>query len=142
MHEADHRFTVLGHVRDAQGEGRSEVTVTLEHKGGVKQQAKTESSGYYESVFHLHDNNLGDEIIVTAGSEVKRIVTVFDVEDKHSVREGRVDFGAPAKESPVLYYWLGGGGLFLCVVIYFFLIKKGNVPREKKQLLKKEKHKK
>ena len=139
MHEADHRFTVLGYVRDAQGEGRAEVVVTIEHKGGVKQQTKTNSSGYYESVFHLHDANLGDEMIITVGAEVKRVVTAFDVEDKHSVREGRVDFGVPAKNNP-LAFWLPIGGLLVCIVVALFLMKKkkrslkeGGVPRERKR---------
>ncbi len=137
LHEIDHRFTVLGHVRDGQGVAKAGIVVTLEHKGGVKQRATTNSSGYYESVFHLHDEDLGDEIIVTAGAEVKRIVTVFELGNKQSVRQGQVDFGAQGKESPALYYWLGGGGvLLLCAAIYFSLIKK------KKQVVKKEKRKK
>jgi len=137
MHEADHRYTVLGYVRDAQGEGKGEIAVTVEHKGGQKLQAKSNGSGYYEAVLHLHDTNVGDEVIVTAGAEVKRITIAFDVEDKHSNRSGQVDFGAPAKETPIVY-WLGagGGGLLLCAAIYFVLTKK------KKQSLKKEKRRK
>lgn len=136
LHEADHRFTVLGHVRDGQGEGKSGIVVTLEHKGGVKQQTTTNSSGYYESVFHLHDENLGDEIIVTAGAEVKRIVTVFDVDDKHSVREGRLDFGAPEKQQPFAYGLWVAVGVLLSVGIYYSLMKK------KKQSVKQVKNKK
>jgi LPXTG-motif cell wall-anchored protein len=141
MHEVDHRFTVLGYVRDGQGEGKSGIVVTLEHKGGVKQQETTNSSGYYQSVFHLHDGNLGDEIIVTAGAEVKRIVTVFDVDDKHSVREGRLDFGAKAKDEP-LYWFPIGGLLLLCVAIYVSVKKKRKQSEKKDSVTRSGKRKK
>lgn len=141
LHEADHRFTVSGHVRDGQGEGKSSIVVTLEHKGGVKQQATTNSSGYYQSVLHLHDENLGDEIIVTAGAEVKRIIVAFDVDDKHSVREGRLDFGAEAKDEP-LYWFLVGGLLLLCGVIYYSLMKRKRQSEKKDSVTRSGKRKK
>jgi len=137
MHEMDHRYTILGYVRNEQGDAKADIPVTIEHKGGQKQQTKTNPSGYYESLFHLHDGNLGDEMIVTVGSEIKTIVTVFDPKDKFADRKSQVDFGAKEKEQPLLYYVLGGGGvLLLCMAIYFSIIKK------KKQSLKKEKRKK
>ncbi len=143
MHEADHRYTVSGYVRDEQGNTKSDVLVVIEHKGGQKQQAKTDGAGYYETVFHLHDTNVNDGMVVTVGAESKDIIVAFDPEDKATPRGGKVDFGAKAKEKP-LFYWfgIGGGGLLLCVAFYFAMIKRGNMLREKKQLLKKEKRKK
>lgn len=124
MHEMDHRYTVLGYVRDGQGVAKPGVVVTIEHKGGVKQQTKTNSSGYYESLFHLHNANLGDEMVVTAGSEVKRIVTAFDPEDKFADRKSQVDFGAPGKKTPLVYWLPVGGLLLLCVAIYVSVMKR------------------
>ncbi len=141
MHEMDHRYTVLGYVRNEQGEGKTGIAVTVEHKGGEKQQTKTDSSGYYEILFHLHNANLGDEMIITAGTEVKTVVTAFDPEDKFADRKSQVDFGAKEKEQP-LRYWLvvGGVAVLLCGAIYFSLIKKkrqsvkrGSVPRGEKR---------
>ena len=125
MHEADHRYMVSGYVRDEQGNGKPNVAVTVEHKGGQKEQIKSGSSGYYEVVLHLHNDNLGDEIIVAAGAEVKRVTVTFDPKDGHTDRSSRVDFGAKEKEKPFVY-WLatGGGGLLLCAAIYFALFKK------------------
>ena len=137
MHEANHRYTVLGYVRNEQGDVKPGLVVTVEHKGGEKQQTKTNGSGYYEVLFHLHNGNLGDEMIVTAGTAVKRVVMAFDPEDKFTDRSSRVDFGAKEKEKPFVY-WLGagGGGLLLCAAMYFALVKK------KKQVPKKGKSKK
>ncbi|MEK7286072.1 MAG: carboxypeptidase-like regulatory domain-containing protein [Nitrospirota bacterium] len=135
MHEADHRYLVSGYVRDGQGEPKSDVPVSLEHKAGQKYTVKTNGSGYYEAIFHLHDDNLGDEVSVTVSAETKKHTIAFDFEDKHSARKGQVDFGAPGKETPLLY-WLGWGGALLAASAIFFFIKK------KKPVEKKEKRKK
>jgi LPXTG-motif cell wall-anchored protein len=135
MHEADHRYLVFGYVRDGQGESRGNIQVSLEHKAGQKYTVKTNGSGYYETIFHLHDDNLGDEVVVTVSAETKRHTIAFDLKDKHSARKGQVDFGAHEKGAP-LSYWLGGGGALLMAAAVFFFLKK------KKPIEKKDKRKK
>lgn len=136
-HEADHRYIVSGYVRDAEGNALKGVDVLLEHKGGQKEKVTTNGFGYYETLFHLHDDNLGDEITVTAGSEVKTIKVAFTPGDKVTHRGATVDFGAPGKAAPYAWiYWTGGFGL-LIVIVYLGLFKKKKkkkeTPRKKKK---------
>ncbi len=136
-HEADHRYVVSGYVRDAEGNALKGVDLFLEHKGGQKEKATTNSYGYYEVLFHLHDDNLGDEITVTTGKETKKVTVSFTPGDKVTFRGATVDFGAPAKGSASWVYWTGGFGL-LIVFVYFGLFKKKKkkrkeAPRKKKK---------
>lgn len=123
-HEPDHRYFVSGYVRDESGNPREKVSVSLEHKGGEKQKATTDRRGYYETLFHLHNENLGDEIIVKVGEEVKKVTVAFDPGDHFSERRGTVDFGAPGKPSSDWMYWTGGVTLLIGVVVYFGLFRK------------------
>jgi hypothetical protein len=117
-HEADHRFFVSGYVRDAVGNPQQDTVVSVEHKGGQKKTATTNRRGYFEVMFHLHNDNLGDEIIVTAGNEVKKVTMAFDPGDHFSERRGEISFGAPGKDSPYDWiYWTGGVGVLIAVVL-------------------------
>lgn len=137
-HEVDHRYIVSGYVRDAEGNALKGVDVLLEHKSGQKFKVKTNGSGYYETLFHLHDEDLGDEITVTAGTEVKKVAVAFKAGDKVTHRGGSADFGAPGKSSPFAWiYWTGGFGL-LAAVLYFGLFRK----KKKKEAPRKSRKKK
>lgn len=134
-HEVDHRFIVSGYVRDGEGNALKGVEVLLEHKGGQKEKVTTNGFGYYEALFHLHDDNLGDEITVTAGTEVKKVPVAFKAGDKVTHRGAAADFGAPGKTSPFTWiYWTGGIGL-LAAIVYFGLFrkKKKEAPRKSKK---------
>jgi|GEM_PF-2081985 len=100
MHENDHRFTVFGYLRDAQGTPLSGRPVTVSHIGGEKKETMTASNGYYEVVLHLHSENRGDEIDVVAADETKRTSADFNPDDRVTPRNAEVDFGAPGKGSP------------------------------------------
>jgi len=135
LHKSDHRFRVSGIVRDDAGKPRSDVVVVLEHKGSEqKNDVKTDRWGFYETLFHLHNANLDDEITVTVGSEVKKVPIKFDPEDVVSDRKATVDFGAPASESEMyLVYGAVGVALILGVVGYFLMRRKGKVGKKVKQ---------
>jgi hypothetical protein len=139
LHKTDHRYVVSGYVRDGQGVPQSDLLVTIEHKEGKhKEKVKTNASGYYEKIFHLHNANVGEELIVTAGSEVKRHKITFDPKDVTSSRKGQIDFGAPAAEgSPVWLFGLIAGGML--TVLCFLLMKKKRAAKMEKKKGKKGK---
>ncbi|MDC4204294.1 MAG: hypothetical protein MPW17_00725 [Candidatus Manganitrophus sp.] len=109
-HEVDHRYIVSGYVRDAEGNALKGVDVLLEHKSGQKFKVKTNGLGYYETLFHLHDDNLGDEISVTAGTEVKKIAVAFKAGDKVTHRGGALTSARP-ESPPLLPGFTGPAGL-------------------------------
>lgn len=123
-HEIDHRFTVYGYVRDAQGNPISDRTVAVTHVGGEKKAATTRSNGYYEVLLHLHNDNKGDEIDVVTGDEKKKITAEFDPQDMGTVRQTQVDFGAPGKpseSSPLLWGAVIVGVVILSYFSYGYL---------------------
>lgn len=131
VHEADHRYTISGYIRDEGGNPMPRINVILEHKDGQTKKTTTNRRGYYEALFHLHNENLRDEIIVKAGDEVKKITVAFDPKDRRSERVGRVDFGAPGKgleqEEYSEYgwiYWTAAALLAVSAYLVFFRKKK------------------
>lgn len=142
-HEADHRYIISGQVRDASGNPQKEVLVSLEHKGGEKKDVKTDHLGRYEVLFHLHNENLGEKIIVSYGDIQRKITITFDPEDKFTNRGDVVDFGAPSNE-PTLPWGIVGMGSLLgsFVLLYFFKKSKKSKGRSKKQSSTKKKRKK
>ncbi len=136
-HEADHRYLISGYVRDQNGVALRNATVHLEHKGGEKKKVSTNRNGYYEVLFHLHNENLGDEILVRFGDFEKRVKVAFDITDTVSTRGDTVDFGAPPQDTGIWGY-LTGASLFIVVIALYvgFLRvkrKKNAVVRRKKR---------
>lgn len=125
-HEADHRYVLSGYVRDTNGVPIPAATVLLEHKGGEKKSVKTNDQGYYEVLFHLHNNNLGDEIILKFGETTKKHKVKFDPDDQFTNRGGEIDFGAPGKDEAKIWIYLTGGtiGLFGFLLYLGFFRKK------------------
>ena len=94
-HDTQHRYTVFGHVRDEQGKPLQNVRVIvidnrLEEEGGT---VFTDGNGYYEQLLHLHNDNFGDEIVIKAGDQEKKINAAFNVQDRNTERKALVDFG-------------------------------------------------
>ena len=122
-HEADHRFVVFGYVRDQSGQPVPDAKVkVLDARVNVGATAFTDDQGKYEALLHLHKDNLGDEIQVTALDETKTLKASFDPEDKVSARKVQVDFGAPAAEEPsdsaMLWVYAVGAALIVSVFLY------------------------
>jgi LPXTG-motif cell wall-anchored protein len=130
-HEADHRYTVKGYVRDAAGKAKEATPVVVEHKGD-KKSATTDGRGYYEVRYHLHDANKGDEIIVTTGGEVKKIAVDLIPGDHMTERIGRVDFGAPGGLDWSGIAW-AGGALLAVGGGYYWQRRKKQIRREVKR---------
>lgn len=119
------------------------ASLGLEHKGGEKKNVKTNEDGYYEVLFHLHNDNLGDEIIIKYGEKTKTHKVQFDPEDSVSHRGADIDFGAPGKEGAKLWIFLTI--IFLVgmgVGVYFVLFKKNTPIKEESGGIRKKRKKK
>lgn len=142
LHKNDHRFTVYGFVRDQEGKARSGEEVVIDHIGGAKEKTRTNATGYYEQILHLHNENNGDEIEVRVGEEVKKTVVVIDPEDRITIRRTQVDFGAPAKGMGAMGILLGVGVIGIGAGTYFglgYLRKRGRAKGSAKSPSKKRK---
>ena len=73
----------------------------------------TDTDGYYSVTLHLHNENQGDPILVTAGDREQRIAAAFDPKDVKTERKATVNFGAGCEghhsSSRLVYYGLGLG---------------------------------
>lgn len=93
IHEVDHRYVVLGYVRDEAGAVvvGSPVEVVRE-KTGSSARAETDEEGFYLAIVHLHNEDLGDTLRVAAGAGTIEIQARFDPRDVTTHRGTRVDF--------------------------------------------------
>ena len=116
-HEADHRFTVDGYVCGPNGKGVADTEVLVKDtKISYGQVVKTDGDGYYRATFHLHDNNLGDPLLVEAKGEQQNHRVQFDPEDRESERKTRINFGSGCDtSSPPTWLWWSVGALAVAV---------------------------
>ncbi|MBI1820777.1 MAG: carboxypeptidase regulatory-like domain-containing protein [Nitrospirae bacterium] len=124
-HETDHRFTVYGTVKDSSGAPQPNVKVMISDTvTGEGNTVFTDQKGHYEVLLHLHNNNLGDEIRIMAGKEIKTIKALFNPEDKKTERKTAVDVEMVefrgAKQG---YGWSVAAGI-LFVMGFLFLLKR------------------
>jgi len=110
-HEADHRFAVEGYVCGADGKAIASTDVLVKDtKTSSGQVVRTNSSGYYKATFHLHNENLGDPILVEAVGEQRNRKVEFDPKDLEAERKIQVNFGSGCESSdPPLWFWVGIG---------------------------------
>ena len=94
-HAADHRFTVEGFVcaKDGRPSAKTEVLVK-DTRVTVGQTVATDDDGYYKVTLHLHNDNVGDPLLVEAGGEQQHYKIQFDPNDLETERKVRVDFGS------------------------------------------------
>lgn len=121
MHEIDHRFTVEGHVCGADGRPASEAKVIVKDaRVSIGTAVFTDSQGYYKAVLHLHNDNRGDPIVVTALEQEQKVYAQFDPADVKNERRATVDIGsgcaAQKEESSRLVYYGAGIGLLAVAV--------------------------
>ena len=92
----EHGFIVYGYVRDAAGKAVAGAEVQAKplkehaHAGS----AKTNTEGYYEIFLHLHNEDSGTKIAVSAGKAQKEITANYDPSDKVTKRQATVDLTA------------------------------------------------
>ncbi len=92
----EHGFTVYGHVHDLTGKPSAgvEVRATPMKKHAHPGKATSNKEGYYEIFLHLHNEDTGTKITVTAGGPEKEIVATYDPSDKVTKRQAAVDLSA------------------------------------------------
>ena len=113
-HEADHRFTVEGFVCGTDGKGIADTDVLVKDtKISYGQIVKTDGDGHYKATFHLHNENLGDPLLVEANGEQQNHKVQFDPKDLESERKVQIHFGTGCVQdvnSPPVWLWWGLGG--------------------------------
>ena len=113
-HEADHRFTVEGFVCGSDGKGMADTDVLVKDtKISYGQVVKTDGDGYYKATFHLHNESLGDALLVEAKGEQQNHTIQFDPKDLESERKVHIHFGTGCVRdvnSPPTWVWWGLGG--------------------------------
>ncbi|WP_447977739.1 carboxypeptidase-like regulatory domain-containing protein [Candidatus Nitrospira bockiana] len=132
-HEVDHRFTVEGYVcgSDSQPISGVEVMVkdTRTSNGKI---GYTDSDGYYSISLHLHNDNQGDPIVVTAGDREQRLTAKFDPKDLKTERKVAVTFGSGCDQrrgpSRWVYYGVGVGLAGAAAIAGTKLIRKRRRP--------------
>lgn len=106
-HAADHRFTVEGFVcgKDGHAAGKTEVLVK-DTRVTVGQTVTTDDEGYYKVTLHLHNDNVGDPLLVEAGGEQRNLKIQFDPNDLETERKLRVDIGSGCERDLGPPQWL------------------------------------
>ena len=130
-HEADHRFTVEGFVCNKDGKASPQIEVLVKDtRITLGQTVKTDSDGYYKVTLHLHNDNLGDPLLVEAGPEQKEFKVQFDPKDLETERHLRVDFGSGCERDlgPPLWLVYGFAGVVAVIggLIGLKIFKKRN----------------
>jgi hypothetical protein len=118
-HEADHRFTVEGFVCGADGKGVANTDVLVKDtKISYGQIVKTDGDGYYKAPFHLHNDNLGDPLLVEANGAQQNHKVQFDPKDLESERKLQANFGTGCVHdvnAPPLWVFWGVGAVAVAV---------------------------
>jgi mono/diheme cytochrome c family protein len=95
--KVEHGFIVYGYVRDGGGKPLQGVEVQIkplkEHAHAAS--VKTNAQGYYEAFLHLHNEDSGTKIVVTANGVQKEVVANYDPSDKVTKRQASVDVTVP-----------------------------------------------
>ncbi len=91
--KVEHGFTVYGYVRDGKGNPVPGVDVQAKplkaegHAGSTK----TNPEGYFEIFLHLHNEDSGSKIAVSAKGVSKEVIATYDPNDKVTKRQASVD---------------------------------------------------
>ncbi len=114
-HETDHRFTIEGYVCEPDGQPvQEELVVVKDTRASIRESVYTDSNGYYKALLHLHNDNVGDPILVTVRDMEQRAKVEFDPKDRETERAIQIHFGAGCEEaagSPPLWVLYAAGAV-------------------------------
>ena len=88
-----HGFIVYGYVKDKSGKPLPGVTVLAKplKEGREAHDGKTNNEGYYEIFLHIHNEDVGTKIEISAKDAKKEITANYNPEDKVTKRQASVD---------------------------------------------------
>ena len=91
--KVDHGFIVYGYVRDKAGKPIPDLPVMAQplKEGRESHGGKTNKEGYYEIFLHIHNEDSGTKIVVSAKDAKKEVVATYNPEDKVTKRQAAVD---------------------------------------------------
>ena len=91
--KVDHGFIVYGYVRDKEGKPVPDLPVLAKplKEGRESHEGKTNKEGYYEIFLHIHNEDSGTKIVVSAKDTKKEITATYNPEDKVTKRQAAVD---------------------------------------------------
>ncbi len=93
VHQVDHRYIVLGYVRDGGNRPvRGAPVRVVRARTGLFYDAETDLDGFYVVIVHLHDEDVLDILRVSTGRVTVDIEARFDPFDARTPRGTRVDF--------------------------------------------------
>ncbi len=91
-HEPQHRFTAQGYVKDADGNPLSGVAVMVSDRTiGLTEKGVTDGNGKFSIQLHLHDDNNGDDLTISASGITFQTQVKFDPADHKTERIMRLD---------------------------------------------------
>ena len=91
-HEANHRYVILGYIKDAEGHPLHGVVVRVTRvKTGLNYEETSDQSGFYAIIVHLHDEDLGDQLQVAAQTVSLIHAAQFNAQDARTERGTRLD---------------------------------------------------
>lgn len=108
---------VEGYVCGLDGKGLANTDVLVKDtKISYGQVVKTDGNGYYKAMFHLHNDNFGDPLLVEVNGEQQNLKVEFDQKDLESERKVRVNFGSGCESGGSLeWVWWGGAAVVVAV---------------------------
>ncbi len=91
--KVEHGFIVYGYVRDKAGKPVPDVTVLAKplKEGRESHDGKTNKEGYFEIFLHIHNEDAGTKIAVSAKDAKKEVTANYNPEDKVTKRQASVD---------------------------------------------------
>ena len=95
----EHGFTVFGYVRDPAGRAVPgvEVQAMPRVKGGHGASGQTNEAGYYELFLHMHNEDAGATVDVSAGGMQDTFVANYDPHDTITRRQQSLDLTVAAQ---------------------------------------------
>ena len=92
-HEPNHRFVLIGYVKDAKGKPLEGALVEVVRvKTGLLYRETSDRDGFYVIIVHLHDEDLGDSLEVSTRGRSATVKAEFNPKDSTTERGTRIDF--------------------------------------------------
>lgn len=85
-HEVDHRYNVTGFVLDGDGQPVADSAVSIRMGNNTIGTQTTNPQGYYNIRLHLHDEDLGQKLVIQSGTDEVTITVTLTPGDNATSR--------------------------------------------------------